>query len=217
MRLEKASSKAIRYAVLNWHYSKSVPSIGLAYAVFNGNGEWCGVVCFGIGATNNIASPYGLNQGQVVELVRVALNGKQESTAKAVSIALRLLKADAPNVRLVVSYADSEQGHFGTIYQASNWFYVGFSIDTNLIVNGVREHRRTLTSRFGTNSAEKLRNAGHSVSSIKTKPKYKYVFPVDKKLIEYCKSISKPYPKCVQSIDGDAPGNQSGEGGSIPT
>ena len=95
--------------------AKSVPSVGHAYAVFNGMGEWCGVVCFGIGATNNIASPYGLKQGQVVELVRVALNGKQESTAKAVSIALRLLKSDAPNVRLVISYADSEQGHFGTI------------------------------------------------------------------------------------------------------
>lgn len=197
--------------------AKSVPSVGHAYAVFNGMGEWCGVVCFGIGATNNIASPYGLKQGQVVELVRVALNGKQESTAKAVSIALRLLKSDAPNVRLVISYADSEQGHFGTIYQASNWLYVGFSVDTNLIVNGVREHRRTLTSRFGTNSIEKLRRIGYSVSSIKTRPKHKYIFPVDKGLIEYCKEISKPYPKRVQSIDGDAPGNQSGEGGSIPT
>lgn len=217
MRLEKASAKAIKYAILKWHYSKSVPNVSLAYSVFNAFGEWCGVVCFGVGATNNIARPYGLNQGQVVELLRVALNGKQESTGKAVAISLKILRKDAPNVRLVVSYADTEQGHLGVIYQASNWFYIGSSTDSNLIVNGIREHRRTLTSRFGTNSAEKLRAAGHTVSIIKTKPKHKYIFPVDKSLIPMCKSIAKPYPKRVQSIDGDAPDSQSGDGSSILT
>ena len=91
MRLEKASAKAIRYAILNWHYSKSVPLVQLAYAVFNSKNEWCGVICYGIGATNNIGKPYGLVQGQIVELLRMALNGKQESTTKALAISLKLL------------------------------------------------------------------------------------------------------------------------------
>ena len=123
MRLEKASTKAIRYAIMNWHYSKSVPMVQVAYAVFNDQMEWCGVICYGIGATMNIAKPYKLAGGEVVELVRVALNGKQGSTSKAVSISLRLLKKDAPLAKMVVSYADSEQGHFGTMYQASNWYF----------------------------------------------------------------------------------------------
>jgi hypothetical protein len=200
MRLERASYKAIKYACMNFHYSKAVPSVGLAYNVFNSKKEWCGVICYGIGATNNIASPYGLSQGQVVELVRMALNGKQESTTKAMAITLKLLKKDAPNIKLVVSYADSEQGHFGTIYQATNWFYTGYSTDTNLIVNGKREHRRTLTSRFGTCSADAIKKRGYSVQVLKTKPKWKYIYPIDKSLIPLCKSLSKPYPKHAAEV-----------------
>ena len=195
MRLEIASNKAIKYACLNFHYAKAIPVNVFGYSVFNNKNDWCGVVLFGIGATNNIGSPYGLNQGQIVELVRMALNGKQESTTKAMSIALKLIKKYAPNVKLVVSYADSEQGHIGTIYQATNWFYTGYSTDTNLIINGKREHRRTLGSRFGTCSSEKLKKKGYDVKILKTKPKWKYIYPLDKSLIHLCKSLAKPYPK----------------------
>ena len=38
---------------------------------------------------------------------------------------LKQLKKDAPMVRLVVSYADCDQEHLGTIYQATNWIYEG--------------------------------------------------------------------------------------------
>jgi hypothetical protein len=30
-----------------------------------------------------------------------------------------------PGIRLIVSYADLNHGHFGKIYQASNWVFVG--------------------------------------------------------------------------------------------
>ena len=195
MRLEIASNKAIKYACMNFHYSRAVPNVGLAYNVFNNKNEWCGVICYGVGATNNIASPYNLKQGEVIELLRMALNGKQESTTKAMAISLKLIKKNAPNVKLIVSYADSEQGHFGTIYQATNWYYTGFSTDTNLIINGKREHRRTLGSRFGTCSSEKIKLMGYEVKVLKTKPKWKYIYPLQKSLIPMCKSMSKTYPK----------------------
>jgi len=195
MRLEIASHKAIKYACLNFHYAKAVPNVGLAFNVFNNKNEWCGVICYGLGAANNIAMPFGLNQGQVIELLRMALNGKQESTTKAMAISLKILNKYAPNVKLVVSFADSEQGHIGTIYQATNWHYIGYSTDTNLIINGKREHRRTIGSRYGTSSIEKLKQSGLNVELIRTKPKWKYIFPIDKGLFNLCKSLSKPYPK----------------------
>jgi hypothetical protein len=195
MRLEKASYKAIKYACMNFHYAKAVPVNVTGFSVFNDKNEWCGVILFGSGATNNLAEPYGLKQGQVVELVRIALNGKHELTSKALSIALKLIKKNLPLCKLVVSYADSEQGHFGTIYQATNWIYTGFSTDTNLIVNGKREHRRTLCSRYGTSSAIELRKKGLNVKVLKTKPKWKYIYPIDKSFIPFCKSLSISYPR----------------------
>ena len=200
MKLEIASSKAIKYACMKFHYAKAVPNVQLAFAVFNSKNEWCGVICYGVGATNNIASPYKLKQGEVIELLRMALNGKQESTTKALSISLKLLKKYAPNVKIVVSYADSEQGHFGTIYQATNWIYTGYSTDTNLIVNGERKHRRTLGSKFGTCSSEKIRALGYDVEVLKTKPKWKYIYPIKKDVLTMCKSLSKPYPKKLSGV-----------------
>ena len=96
---------------------------------------------------------------------------------------------------MVVSFADSEQGHIGTIYQATNWHYIGYSTDTNLIINGKREHRRTIGSRYGTSSIEKLKAKGLKIEMINTKPKWKYIYPIDKGLVTLCKSLSKPYPK----------------------
>jgi hypothetical protein len=218
MRLEIASHKAIKYACLNFHYAKAVPNVGLAYNVFNKNNEWCGVICYGIGATNNIAEPYNLKQGEVIELVRMALNGKQDSTTKAMAISLKLIKKNAPNVKLVVSYADSEQGHYGIIYQATNWFYTGFSVDTNLIINGERKHRRTLGSKYGTCSAIELRKKGLNVEVLKTKPKWKYIYPVEKSLVPLCNSLSKPYPKNAQEVNKDKHDATCIEiGGSNPT
>ena len=215
MRLEKASYKAIKYACMNFHYAKTVPVNTFGYSVFNEKDEWCGVILYGTGAANNIAMPFNLNQGQVLELVRMALNGKQESTTKAMSISLKILNKYLPNVKLIVSYADSEQGHMGIIYQATNWIYIGYSTDTNLIINGKREHRRTLGSRYGTSSIEKLKQKGLKVELIKTKPKWKYIYPIDKSLIHFCKSLSKPYPKKETNAaiaQGSAPGFQSGDG-----
>jgi hypothetical protein len=202
MRLDIASHKAIKYACINFHYAKAVPNVGIAFNVFNNANEWCGVICYGVGATNNIASPYQLKQGQVIELLRMALNGKQESTTKALSLSIKLVGKKNPNIKLLVSYADSEQGHYGTIYQATNWIYTGFSIDTNLIVNGKREHRRTLGSRYGTCSSVELKKRGFKIEVLKTKPKWKYIYPIDKSLLPLCKSLSKPYPKKEICADG---------------
>ena len=219
MRLERASAKAIRYAIMNWHYSKAVPNVGVAYAVFNGAGEWCGVVCYGIGATSNIAEPYGMNQGQVIELVRVALNGKQEATSKAVAVSLKQLRKDCPLVEMVVSYADSDQGHMGIIYQASNWIYTMSSVDTDLIIDGVRRHRRSLSSLFGTSSKEKLESMGMQVQVKRTQPKYKYVYPLTKQAKATAEAMRKPYPKkpAPEAQTDERLSSTQEDGGAVPT
>jgi len=209
MRLERASPKAVRYAIMNWHYSKAVPPVSLAFSVFE-KGVFCGVVCYGLGATSNIGRPFGLTNGQCIELVRVALNGKQGATSKALALSLKLVKKHCPLVELVVSYADSEQGHIGSIYQATNWTYIGSSTDTNIIVNGERVHRRTLASRYGTNSVSKLKGMGLNVGqTIKTKPKHKYCFALTKRAKSVLGNMAKPYPKQAHEAEGDeAPCNQ---------
>lgn len=113
MRIAKANKDSIKFACMKFHYAKAVPVNTCGYNVYNDKNEWCGVVLFGTGANNNIGTAYGLLQGQCVELVRVALNGKQEHTSQAVAMCLKQLKVDCPLVRLVVSYADCDQSALG--------------------------------------------------------------------------------------------------------
>jgi len=197
MRLEKASGKAMRYACLNFHYSKSVPVIQLGYSVFNDNDEWCGVIMYSYGANPRIAKEYRLVQGQVIELVRVALNGKQECTSQALGKSLKLLKQDAPAVKLVVSFADRNHDHIGTIYQATNWFYIDErSSERGIMLKGKLTHRRSVGKRYGNTSIEWVRqNIDKNAEIILGKTKIKYIYVLDKKLLPKIKELSKPYPK----------------------
>ena len=123
MKLQKATHKAIKYACMNFHYAKTIPFIRIGFSVFNKKNEWCGVITYGGGA-GPLGKPYKLSNGEYLELTRMALNGKQESTSKAMAISIRLIKKYAPTVELLISYADKAQGHLGTIYQATNWKFV---------------------------------------------------------------------------------------------
>lgn len=197
MRIEKASGQAIKYACMKFHYAKAVPQIRLGYSVFNDNNEWCGVVLFSNGANPHIASEFGYVQGQVVELVRVALNGKQNTTSQVLGAALRQLKKHAPGVKLIVSYADRNQEHIGTIYQATNWMYIGeYASERGIMLNGKLIHRRSVSSKYGTSTMSWLKeNVDPDAEVIKGKTKIKYIFPLNKWTRKKLKDRSKPYPK----------------------
>lgn len=207
MRLEIASNKAIKYACMNFHYAKAVPVNTFGYSVFNDNNEWCGVILYGTGANNNLATEYNLKQGNVLELVRMALNGKHESTSKALAISLKLIKNKIPLCKLIISYADKDQNHKGIIYQATNWYYVGTSMqnttDSSWIIKGKRYHGRVISDwvkqKGGLNglTRKEFLKKYYDKDAIEyvTRGKIKYIYPLDKTLIPLCKSLSKPYPK----------------------
>jgi len=188
MRLEKASHKAIKYACMNFHYAKAIPVNVFGYSVFNDQSEWCGVALFGTGASPQIGKQYNLNQGQVVEFVRMALNGKQSKTSNVLGKSIKLIKKDLPLVKLIVSYADQEQGHSGIIYQATNWYYLG-EVKSPPIIEG--RHNKSMGGSIG--AARKL--LGREPKVYLPKPKHKYIYVLDKSLIPLYRLLAKPYPK----------------------
>ena len=205
MKLEKASYKAIKYACLNFHYAKAVPVNFFGYSVFNDKNEWCGVIVYGNGANHHIGSPYGLKQGEVIELVRVALNGKQEFTSKAVAMSLKLIKKDLPLCKLVVSYADLDQNHIGTIYQATNWYFVGISNENkkskSFLINGKKVHSKTVADickrRGLPMTIENIKNVYKTddVEYYITKGKIKYLYPLCDETRQLCEKLKQDYIK----------------------
>jgi len=103
----------------------------------------------------------------------------------------------------LVSYADENQGHRGYIYQATNWIYTGRSApERKFYIDGKEVHRRTLNSRYGTGSVEKLRAMGHDLTFDEQVGKHRYFQVVgNKRDRKYLQKIvikrygQKPYPK----------------------
>ena len=220
MRISRATPKAIRYACMKFHYAKAVPAVKYGYNIFNDDDEWCGVVLFGSGANNHIAEPFGMCQGEVLELVRVALNGKQNTTSQAVAMALRELKKQAPYVKIVVSYADADQKHYGTIYQATNWIYLGHVNKGDVgafIVNGKKMHPKSCHSKGWKQNLEWLqKNVDAKARRFITDGKRKYIFCFYKKDRKKWLKKAVEYPKKEGGEDGrKEKGEKEKEGNTV--
>ena len=216
MNLKKASKKAIKYSCINFHYSKTIPAgATYGYSVFNNQNIWSGTILYGRGGNPSIAKPYGLKHGNVIELVRMALNGKQESTSKALAISLRLLKKDCPTVKLIVSYADKGQNHIGTIYQATNWLYETQSKSSGYeyFYKGKWTHSKTISNAKKTKGLKTDLLKKRKVSG-----KIKYLYPLNKQTQKQIKKIAKPYPKklCDDGVIRSTTSFQDVSEGAVP-
>lgn len=211
LKLDWCSHEAAKYAVMHWHYSRSMPS-GKTVKI----GAWederfIGVVIFGYGATPEIGKPYSLRQVEICELVRVALNGHASPVSRILSVAIKMLRKQSPGLRLIVSFSDTAQGHHGGIYQATNWYYVGSECYHCYRVMGKMIHPKTLHARYGVGgqSIPWLRShVDSNAERIHTIAKHKYLYPLDDAMRAQIAPLAKPYPKraaVVQAVEQPGP------------
>lgn len=222
LRLDWCSHKAAKYAVEHWHYSYTMPKSKLVKIGAWENDRFIGVVIFGVGATADLVKSYGLTRTQGCELVRVALTNHQAPVSRIIAIALKMLRRANPGLRLVVSFADPEQGHVGGIYQAGGWLYVGQSqASEEYIVNGKRWHGRALRhekpGHLTTKQALAIMDPGYRV--VMGSAKYRYLYPLDDAMRQQLAPLAKPYPKRPRagSLDSEASEFHSEQGGATPT
>jgi len=111
------------------HYAHRAVSVSWAFGAYLNN-ILLGIVSFGKPASQNVCS--GVcgkeNSDRVYELNRLWMSDKcpKNSESRFIGWALRQLKKITPAL-ILVSYADTEQGHIGSVYKATNWIYTGLS------------------------------------------------------------------------------------------
>jgi len=146
---------------------------------------------------------------RLFELARLVVQTKTPNASSfLVGGALRQLE---PRPCAVISYADSEQGHCGFIYQATNWLYTGAVVahDKMYIVEGKRMHAMTLRDRGITAPTRWAKE--HNIPMVKPSPKHRYFFlcgnkaqkKTMKKLLNY--PIVTEYPKTDPTRYDDGP------------
>jgi hypothetical protein len=198
LRVDWATDDAVQYACGHWHYSRSVP-VGTNVKVGAWEGDrFIGIVLFSRGANRHIGNPFGLTQTEVCELSRVALRDHRTPVSRIVMLAIRFLRKSSPGLRLIVSYADTMQGHHGGIYQAMGWTYTGVGKTTRVVVHGEVLHGKTASSRYGRtgfNLKWLIANVDPAATRIDGGDKHRYVLPLDDDMRAQVAPLAKPYPK----------------------
>ena len=220
LRIDWCSYEAAKYAVKHWHYSLSLPCSKTARLGVWEDDKFIGAVVFAWGANRHLAGEYKLKMIECAELCRVALAKHSTPVSRIISIAVKMLKREMPGIRLIVSYADLNQGHLGKIYQASNWLFVGETgHEAGIILNGKLTHRRTINSKYRTSTIEWLhKHVDPCARRVEGKPKFKYLLPLDDEIAECVRTLERAYPQMRATSDtSDTPGVHPGEGRAART
>ena len=219
LKVDFCSHEAAKFACINWHYSKCLPVGKLVKVGAWEDGKYIGAVIFGRGASPYLGKKYNLRQDQCVELVRVALTKHKTEVSRIVSSSIRMIKEHLPGIKLIISFADPEQGHIGGIYQAGNWVYTGVSGATMMWhIDGEVMHKRSVGARYNTTIPEEVKKIAPSTKIVWAEGKYRYLMPLDKKMRRQIVKLSKPYPKktCPEGVTGSTSGVQLEGIGSSP-
>jgi len=193
--------------VLNKHYSRRASIFWAGFGlVIDGRVE--GVCVFGQPSPPIQKHAFKDRDFQLYELARLVVQTPRRNAASfLVGNALRMLKGPCA----VVSYADTEQGHAGIVYQATNWIYTGAtkSHDKAYLVDGKRTHPMTLRDRGITDPVRWARENG--IEMLPPMQKHRYFFFIGSKSqrksmkARLCYPVVPAYPKLPKSRydDGD--------------
>ncbi len=184
-----------KYACLNWHYSKCMPVGKLIKVGVWENDIYIGCVIFGRGANKDLLKPYGLEQIDGCELVRIALNNHLTTVSRIMMIAIKFLKKKCPDIKLIISFSDISQGHHGGIYQATNWIYTGITKSAEeYLYKGKQWHGRAFRKKYGSHKKYLL----YGLRIVNGSTKHRYLMPLDKKLKCHLSTLSIRYPKKME-------------------
>jgi hypothetical protein len=171
--IDWCSHDAAKFACETWHYSKCVPKSKLVKFGVWEDDEFIGAIIYGVGATNKLVKRYGLRQEQGCELVRIALKSHKAPVSRMLSITIKMIKKNFKGLKLIVSFADPEQGHHGGIYQATNWVFAGYTqASDEYIYKGKRWQGRSFRN------SHKGMEKHKEVKVVKGSSKIRYLMPL---------------------------------------
>jgi hypothetical protein len=193
-KVELSEYKVVKPLIEKWHYSHSVRGLHASYCfgLFDedmfGLPKLIGSMIYGVPSSRmgQKSVRYGNKPGKVLELNRLCCIDDTPTNTESYFIG-QTLKWLSKNTdyQVVVSYADPDYGHGGTIYKATNFIHYDMTgTDKVLMVDGKKYHRRTLRkdSPYAETIRQRLKDKDPNVYWKKTCEKHTYIYYLDKQL-----------------------------------
>ena len=200
------SSKAYQFTSY-WHYS----NVGFKKAILNlgifrkEDNLLVGVMQWGCSYQDKIRLDRyvkePIDKSEYLELNRFSMADSEgpNSESQAISLGIKWIKRNWPQIRLLVSYAGRKKGNYGFIYQATNWEYLGYFVSNGFwLVDGKECHLTTLWDRYKRHGdpnvpfTQGICDMYHNVIETWTK-QFIYIQRLDKTLTPATPIL--PYPK----------------------
>lgn len=223
--IREINKSVAKHMIVKYHYSHAWTMCRYALGVYyKGDGEFfgsekligCLVYGYPVGRSAIKSVIDGLEKDECLELTRLFIHDGYGSNIESYSMgqSFKWMKENAPNIKMLLSYADPEQLHLGGIYQATNWLYQDCR-DIQLMPNYSVSlsdspyswiHSRTVFSKWGSHNVEHLKKEiGKQNKSCfwrkKEAPKHRYIQILGqnksekRKLSKMLKHKTSPYPK----------------------
>jgi hypothetical protein len=189
--------------LLNRHYARRLCPISHAFAAFEGN-NMIGVVTYGTPLSSTLKDGVCGEEwaSKVLELNRLCCESRKNLASTLVGRSLQML----PKPSIIVSYADTGQGHLGFVYQATNFIYTGLSAAfKDPMVKGMEHKHHTTIGDEGRGHESRVdflrqKYGAENVYYIERDRKHRYIFFTAiksdrKKLLTALKYKQEPYPK----------------------
>lgn len=201
--------KAMEIIIKN-HYLHRPAPCSFAFGLYEINGDnkglfimdkLVGVITYGTPSSAPLRGGIcGIEEkGNVIELTRLWVEDSTPKNAESFLIGNTLHKV---NKEIIVSFAEIEAGHVGTVYQATNWIYTGLSAKrTNWTIDGVKLHGQTIADKY---TSEELKELCGDRFKLTNRPrKHRYIYlncskTRKKQLLQKLKYGVEPYPKQKQ-------------------
>ncbi len=194
--IKKVSYEETKPFILDIHYAKRMPPLQIAYGLYSDK-DLLGICSYGIPPSHTLLKGVcGEHfKKDVIELNRLVLKNNNKNEASfLVGNSLKKL-----GNKIVVSYADSTQGHVGIVYQATNFLYTGITKPIKEIYLKSKPHLHHATYR-GKTYKQMEEEYGDDVGYRLRSLKHRYViFVGDKSFTKKAKANLNypimPYPK----------------------
>ena len=150
--VEKVNRKQVKNIIEKYHYTSSIFGVKSKYCfgLYNNENNIVGGMLYGELGMPSVWKKYVDNKRDILELRRLATKDNLPTNTESYFIG-QTIKWLINNtlIKKIISYADPNYGHDGTIYQATNFEYLGQTKNSKVIhYKGEKYHDKYIRTKY---------------------------------------------------------------------